>query len=281
MKRQKPQGFNKWHLESFMEQVEPFKNPKLKFEQYYTPRDQTVELFSRAHLQFDAFKKKIVGDFCCGTGMFSIAAEFFKPAKTVAFDIDPDAIKEAWNNFDYFEIEDKVDLVQVDLAQALEPNSGVDKRLRKQYFDTIMMNPPFGTNNPGIDMKMLQAAYQALKPGGQCFSIHKLKKHKPELTKKYITKFCTEHFPDCNLTFLWQFEFPLPKTFKHQKKEIGKVDVIVIRLCKPESEVMIKEKKDELHLNIQKRTPEEIEEKARIAREKKSLGTKWNKAKKK
>jgi rRNA N6-adenosine-methyltransferase METTL5 len=241
-----------------MEQVEDFKKPKFKLEQYFTPRDQTVELFSRAHLQFNAFKKKVVGDFCCGTGMFSIAAEFFKPTKTVAFDIDEDVIKEAWDNFDYFELENKVDLVQVDLSKTLDKDADVDKRLRKPYFDTIMMNPPFGTVEKGIDMKMLQAGYQALKPGGQMFSIHKLKKHKPELTRRYITKFCTEHFPECKLSFLWQFEFPLPKTYKHHKKELGKVDVIVIRLYKPETEAMLNLRKENLNKAFVKKTDEEI-----------------------
>ena len=37
----------------------------------------------------------------------------------------------------------------------------------KEMFDTIVMNPPFGTkNNEGVDMQLMKAATIALKEGG-------------------------------------------------------------------------------------------------------------------
>ena len=61
-----------------------------------------------------------------------------------------------------------------------------EDKILLNYFDTIVMNPPFGTNNAGIDMKLLLIAAKALKAGGQLFSIHKLKTIKPEMTKNFI-----------------------------------------------------------------------------------------------
>jgi predicted RNA methylase len=33
-----------------------------------------MELFERLHTEYDAIEGKTIGDFCCGTGMYSIAA---------------------------------------------------------------------------------------------------------------------------------------------------------------------------------------------------------------
>ena len=107
-------------------------------------------------------------------------------------------------NVEFYELHDKIELVQGDLLAALpnedseesdpESDSGEEKVPKFDvrlidFFDTIVMNPPFGTNNAGVDMKLLLVAARALKPGGQLFSLHKLKLNKPEMTKNFITKF--------------------------------------------------------------------------------------------
>ena len=52
------------------------------------------------------------------------------------------------------ETADLVDLVHCDILSEIDSNP----RLR-EYFDTVVMNPPFGTKkNEGIDMKLLSAA---------------------------------------------------------------------------------------------------------------------------
>ena len=79
-----------------------------------------------------------------------------------------------------------------------------------EYFDTIVMNPPFGTNNSRVDMNLLVVAAKALKKGGQLFSIHKLKINKHDMTKNYIKKFVSENLEECSVEFLWEFEFKLP-----------------------------------------------------------------------
>ena len=41
------------------------------------------------------------------------------------------------------------------------------KAAMESLFDTVLMNPPFGTKgNEGVDMQLLEAAARALKPGG-------------------------------------------------------------------------------------------------------------------
>ena len=94
--------------------------------------------------------------------MYSIAAAYFDPKEIIAFDIDSDALSVARENLAHYELEDKVKIWQVDiLKQFVEPGQ------YNNYFDTIVMNPPFGTkNNEGVDMQLLLVATKALKPGG-------------------------------------------------------------------------------------------------------------------
>lgn len=58
---------------------------------------------------------------------------------------------------------DNVDVVQCDVVNQLEI---------VQKFDTVILNPPFGTkNNTGMDMKFLQAAISMT--DGTIYSLHK------------------------------------------------------------------------------------------------------------
>lgn len=57
---------------------------------------------------------------------------------------------------------ESIDVVQCDVTNILLP----------QKFDTVILNPPFGTkNNAGMDMKFLQAAVSMT--SGTIYSLHK------------------------------------------------------------------------------------------------------------
>ena len=131
--------------------------------------------------------------------MYSIASAYFDPAKISAFDIDENALQVARENLDHYELTETVDLKHLDILK-----SGMENQ-----FDTVIMNPPFGTkNNEGVDMELLMAACKALKPGGQVFSLHKAS------TKAYIEKFIREKVEGCEGEMLNIINFDLPKTYK-------------------------------------------------------------------
>ena len=56
------------------------------------------------------------------------------------------------------------------MSSALE--SGKPRR-RGPSFDTVVMNPPFGTRNKGIDVLFLQHAIKNVVDGGAVYSLHK------------------------------------------------------------------------------------------------------------
>jgi len=115
-------------------------------------------------LEHEAIAGKVVGDFCSGTCMYSVASMYFEPEKVVAFELDPDAINVANENLAHYELIEKVTIENKDILQVFE-DASTSPYL--SFFDTIIMNPPFGTkSNEGIDMKLLVAASKALKPQG-------------------------------------------------------------------------------------------------------------------
>ena len=77
----------------------------------------------------------------------------------------------ARGNIEHYELEDQIKVVETDLIdmflkKAENSDSGEEEEKKENqeegkesyfsYFDTILMNPPFGTKkNEGIDMKLL------------------------------------------------------------------------------------------------------------------------------
>ena len=75
----------------------------------------------------------------------------------VGLDIDPDALEIAQENVDELEIS-SIDFMLVDLSA--RPPGFMDRK-----FDTVIMNPPFGTkSNKGIDMLFLKTGIEVSRP---------------------------------------------------------------------------------------------------------------------
>ncbi|KAG7272345.1 hypothetical protein CRUP_011593 [Coryphaenoides rupestris] len=90
------------------------------------------------HNTFDDIEGKLIADLGCGCGVLSIGAAMLGAGLCVGFDIDKDALDIAQTNTEEFEISN-IDLLQCDLC-ALEVGFA-------QKFDTVIMNPPFGTKH--------------------------------------------------------------------------------------------------------------------------------------
>ena len=130
--------------------------------------------------------------------MYSLAAQYFEPKETIAIDIDADALEIARGNIEGFELEEQIKVINSDLVELFE-NPSCEY---KEYFDTVVMNPPFGTkNNEGIDMKLLACCIKAVKPGGVVYSLHK------ESTSKFIVKHVETNHSDCEIQLLSKIQF--------------------------------------------------------------------------
>lgn len=113
---------------------------------------------------FGDLANRRVLDLGCGCGMLSIGAAMFDCGQVVAIDVDTDALATAVQNAEEFEL--NIDFLQADLGP------GIPSILSPGSFDTVVMNPPFGTkNNAGIDMVFLRRAWQL--SSGAVYSLHK------------------------------------------------------------------------------------------------------------
>ena len=121
-------------LESVLSEVDTFDDPSIDLEQISTPAHLAARMIFTASETYDDIADKDVADFGCGPGILSIASSIMGSTMVTGFDVDIDALKKFQSNIDKLDIEN-IDLVQADI-------STLSIRSR---FDTIVMNPPFGT----------------------------------------------------------------------------------------------------------------------------------------
>ncbi|ORY99379.1 methyltransferase-like protein 5-like protein [Syncephalastrum racemosum] len=200
-------------LESLLQDCDVFDDPKIQYEQYPTTPHLAARMLYTADTVYDDIEDKAVADFGCGCGILSIAANILGAGYSVGFDIDPDAIEIARSNAETFEID--LDIVLTNLESA-----GLDRF--KGRIDTIVMNPPFGTKNKGVDMVFLKKAIELA--GTAVYSLHKTS------TRDHILKKAKEWNVDCEV--IAEMKFDVPMMYKFHKKKSVDIAVDFLRFGK-------------------------------------------------
>ncbi|CAO3592247.1 unnamed protein product [Absidia cylindrospora] len=191
-------------LESILQDCEVFSDPKIQYEQYPTTAHLAARMLYTADTVYNDIEDKAIGDFGSGCGILSIAANILGAGYSVGFDIDPDAIAIAQENSDEFETD--IDFVLTDLS--LETDV-LDRY--KGCLDTIVMNPPFGTKNKGVDMVLLKKAIELANHA--VYSLHKTS------TRDHIMKKAKEWGVTCEVVAEMKFDVPMMYKF-HKKKSV-------------------------------------------------------------
>ncbi|KAI8065226.1 S-adenosyl-L-methionine-dependent methyltransferase [Gongronella butleri] len=205
-------------LESILQDCDVFASPKIQFEQYPTSAHLAARMLYTADTVYDDIEDRAIGDLGSGCGILSIAANILGAGYNVGFDIDADAVAIAQENCDQFEVD--VDFVLTDLsadACALDRFKG--------KLDTIVMNPPFGTKNKGVDMVLLKKAVETANRA--VYSLHKTS------TRDHILKKAKEWGVDCEV--IAEMKFDVPQMYKFHKKKSVDIAVDFLRFGKPEA----------------------------------------------
>lgn len=127
-------------------------------------------------------------------------------------DVDDEALSVCLANCEKLAVTN-VDLIQMDVVQL------ADFRWSK-IFDTVVMNPPFGTKKrKGIDMVFLKTALGLAK--NAVYSMHKTS------TREHIKKKADDW--GVNMEIIEEFKFSIPATYKFHKKTEAHVDVDLIK----------------------------------------------------
>ncbi|CAM9519175.1 unnamed protein product [Laminaria digitata] len=163
-----------------------------------------------AEFEFGDIDGRAVLDLGCGTGMLGIAAGMLGAGTVVGLDVDAGALAAAAENASDMDVD--MDLVCCDVSQV----PCVPGR-----FDTVLMNPPFGTRRSGIDIIFLETALEA---APTVYSMHKTS------TRKHLVKKAEQWGVDA--VVLAQLRFDIPATYKFHKRNSVDVEVDLIRFQK-------------------------------------------------
>ena len=138
-----------------------------------TPPLVAARLLYHVH-QHERVDQMVVADLGTGTGMILTGLVFIGALHSIGVEIDPQYALVALK-----QLEDKVEGGSFEII-----NADVSRvRLRGKQVDLVVMNPPFGTKEEGIDTKFLEVAMEIC--CGSIYSMHK------SSTRPYLEKFTT------------------------------------------------------------------------------------------
>ncbi|XP_019409277.1 PREDICTED: methyltransferase-like protein 5 isoform X1 [Crocodylus porosus] len=198
-------------LESRLQQVDVFENPKLLLEQYPTRPHIAACMLYTIHNTFDDIENKVVADLGCGCGVLSIGSATLGAGLCVGFDVDTNALEIFSRNAEEFELTN-IDVIQCNVCS-------LPDRMSKT-FDTVIMNPPFGTkHNKGMDMVFLKVALQMARTA--VYSLHKTS------TRQHVQKKADEW--KVKMEVLAELRYDLPASYKFHKKKSVDIEVDFVR----------------------------------------------------
>ncbi len=151
-------AIKKKDLEIVLEEIPPHPKPKARLEQYVTSASVAADILFLAYSRGD-IQSKIVLDLGCGTGIFTLGACLLQAAYIHAVDLDEDALKKAKKIAQKWGCEN-ITFYHQDI-------NDFDKK-----GDTVLMNPPFGSQKKGADRPFLK---KAVDTAPNIYSLHNSK----------------------------------------------------------------------------------------------------------
>lgn len=214
-------------LESYLQTLDDFEAPKIKLEQYATPPHIAALMLNAIHVTHNDLEDKFVADLGCGTGRLSIGSLMCGASLVIGFDLDADALDCGLANVR--EIYDEhgegayrscgqINFIRGDLA-----SQDCLWEAFSNKFDTVIMNPPFGTkHNQGLDMLFLRRGINLT--NNVVYSLHK------SSTRDYIQKSCQELGVEAKP--IAQVRYNLENTYKFHRKKSVDIGVDLWRVTK-------------------------------------------------
>lgn len=196
-------------LEEMLERLRPHPDPDPRLEQYTTPAKVAAEMLFTAAYIYDDIEGKFVADLGCGTGRLGIGALLLGASCLVGVDIDPRAISVAAENAEAAGVSGRCHWA----AGAIPSILG--------GFNTVLMNPPFGTRRRHLDVRFLS---EALRLADIVYSLHK------SSTRRYITGFIRRQGGE--VSCLLQLKLDIPKMFNFHEKARRPVAVDFYRIVR-------------------------------------------------
>ncbi len=188
-------SLRKKDLEIWLQQIPSHKDPSPSLEQYSTPATIAADILFTAYSFKDIYQKTVV-DLGCGTGTFTLGSAYIGAQKSIGIDIDQGSISSARKVADDLKVSDRCEFI-------VSPVEAVDV-----IGDTVIMNPPFGSQNKGADIPFLEKAF---KISHRIYTLHNAK------SEDYIRSYITDH--DHRIFGEKRYMFPVNKLFSFHRKD--------------------------------------------------------------
>ena len=192
---------SKRQLEIQLAKLKILQTPQLGLEQYPVSSDVAAELLYTAGFEHDDLQGETL-DLGTGTGRLAIGAAKMGCTKVVGVDIDETAIALARENAVAARVQVKWIISDIDEVEG--------------KYDTVIMNPPYGTQSPHLDVRFLERAFE-LAPIS--YSIHK------SSTRTFLKGFIAKRNRKIDGLRSMSLSIPHLFPFHHKKWENVQVDL--------------------------------------------------------
>lgn len=196
-------------IENWLNRLKAHPHPDPSLEQYTTPPKIAAEMLFTAAYIHDDVRDKIVADLGCGTGRLGIGALLLGARALIGLDIDPRAISMAVDNAKTANVAHRCNWVIASM-----PSTHV-----RGIFDTVLMNPPFGTKVKHLDVAFLS---QALKLAKIVYTLHK------SITRRFIIDYV--HRQGGQVSCILKLDFEIPFMFSFHEETHKRVEIDLYRI---------------------------------------------------
>lgn len=192
-------------LEMILQTIPPFDRPKASLEQYSTPSVIASDFLFMAYAEGDIADRTVV-DLGCGTGILAIGAAKLGAKRVIGVDIDENALTQAAANAKFIGVD--VDLYNLNVSE-------FDEKV-----DTVVMNPPFGSQKRNADRPFLDTAMTV---ADAVYSIHMSD------TVDFLAKYISDRGFYVDYQKRYKFEIPHMFSFHTKAKKCFDVSLLCLR----------------------------------------------------
>ena len=196
-------------LETLLSQIKPNPNPKLHFESYPLDTRSAARIIRLAGYVYDDINGKNIADLGCGSGILAIGAALIGGRTIVGVDIDRSSVLKATENTKRMKLD--IEYIVGDIETVCGS------------FDTVLMNPPFGSWHRGADCTFLE---KAVSLADVAYSLHKRTEQNRRFLKAQIKVFGGE------IDSIHEMDIVIPRTYAFHKRSRFQVKTDLYRIIR-------------------------------------------------